>query len=432
MEKILWIHSMRDFLILWGSQMISSLGSSMTSFALIIWVYQQKGTAISISLLSFFTYLPSILFCFIAGTLADRWNKKHIMLTSDLVAAMGTVLVLTLYSTGKLHTWHLYFVNFLISFMNAFQSPAVYVATSLLVPKEHYVRAGGLHAFSNSLVSILTPALATSVLAFGGLKTVLIVDISTFAVAFLTLLFFVKLPEAAHQIELVKQSFFQNCLDGVRFLRKRRGLLHLIAFFSFINLIAYMTGFNLMPALILARTGSNQVALGLISTALGIGTLVGSILVTVFKPPKNRVQVVLISCAVSFAICNLIWAIGRSVPIWIFAAFAGNLPLPFLNANLMAIMRASVPIEMQGRVFSTRDTLQYSTIPLGLFLGGFLADHVFEPFMQIPSPIQKFLSLLVGSDKGSGMAVMFLITGIVGSLSSLLCIKDPAYKDLEK
>ena len=113
------------------------------------------------------------------------------------------------------------------------------------------------------------------------------------------------------------------------------------------------------------------------------------------------------------------------------AAFAGNLLLPFITANMTTIMRTKVPVQMQGRVFSTRDTLQFFTIPLGLFLSGVLADKVFEPFMQTVSPFQQFISILVGTGKGSGMAVMFLITGTVGFLASLLALLNPIYKELD-
>ena len=422
---------MKHFLILWSSQAISSLGSSMTGFALIIWVYEQQGTATSVALLSLFTYLPAILFCFIAGTLADRWDKKKVMLVCDLIAALGTVTVFTLYMTGRLQIWHLYLVNFLISFMNAFQAPASYVATSLLVPKEHYVRAGGLQAFSGSVVSIMTPALATAVLAFAGLRAVFIIDLITFGAAFTTLLFFIKLPPVPAASEEAKPGFWQSCTGGLRFLRDHKILLKIILFFAFINLLAYLTGFGIMPAMILARTGNDRTILGMVSTALGLGTLTGSLLVTLMKPPKSRTRTVFLACAVSFAICNPGWAIGRTVWVWTAAAFAGNLPLPFLNANLTTIMRTKVPIEMQGRVFAARDTVQYSTVPLGLFLAGFLADYVFEPFMQTGSPFQEAMAFLVGSGKGAGMALMFLITGILGCVTSLLSLRDKSYKVLD-
>ena len=435
MKKNNIFSGLRDFLILWSSQSVSTLGTAMTNYALIVWVYGQKGTASSITLLSVCSFLPSILFCFIAGTIADRWDKKRIMLIADLMAALGTVAVLLLYTSSTLEIWHLYIINFLLSFMNAFQNPASYVATSLLVPKEQYVRVSGLQALSGSIVTILAPALGSALLAFGGLKVVLILDLASFLVAFLTLLFFIKLPDleqnTEHEKEERKESFAKSCMSGINFLREHAALLRIILFFAFINFIAKMGGYGMMPALILSRTGNNQVALGMVEAAVGIGTLFGSIFVTLMKPAKSRVKVIFFACGISFLLGDVGQSLTRALPLWIAAAFASNVPMAFLNANLSAIMRTNVPIEMQGRVFSARDTIQYSTIPVGLFLGGVLADYVFEPFMNTSSPQQQILSLVFGTGKGAGVAVIFFIVGVVGFVTSFMCLKNPIYKKLD-
>lgn len=164
---------LRDFFIRWSSQAVSELGTAMTNFALIIWVYSQEGTASSITFLTLCSFLPAILFRFIAGAIADRWNKKRIIL-ADLMSSCGTLTVLILYSLSVLQVWHLYVINFLLSFMNAFQSPASYVATSLLVPKEHYLKVSGLQSFSGSVITILAPALGSSLLAFDGMMSAFI------------------------------------------------------------------------------------------------------------------------------------------------------------------------------------------------------------------------------------------------------------------
>jgi MFS family permease len=421
---------LRDFLILWSSQAVSSLGTAMTSFALIIWVYSQKGTASSITLLSICSLVPSILFSFVAGTLADRWDKKRIMLLADLLAAVGTVTVLVLYRTSNLQIWHLYSINFLLSFMNAFQSPAAYVATTLLVPKEQYVRVSGLYALSGSVVTILAPALGSVLLAFGGLELVLLVDLVAFAVAFTTLLMFIKIPKIANKVVDAKESFLKSCAAGIHFLREHSALLRIILFFAFVNFIAKMGSYGMLSALILGRANGDQVSLGVVQAAVGIGMLAGSVLITIAKPAKNRTKVIFFTCGISFFFGDVLCGFGRVLPVWVISAFFGNLPLPFLNANLTAIMRTKVPVEMQGRVFSARDTIQYSTIPVGLLLGGVLADYVFEPFMATISPVQRVLTFAFGAGKGSGIAIMFFIVGIVGCASSFMCLKNPAYREL--
>lgn len=375
--------------------------------------------------------MPSILFCFIAGTLADKWDKKKIMLTSDLIAALGTAAVLFLYTTGNLRIWHLYIVNAVISFMNAFQSPAWNVAVSLLAPKEHYVKVSGMQGASNSLVTIIAPALATVILALAGMEAVFIIDLATFAIAFSSLFFFIKIPAVPKRKEK-NEPFIKSCLAGVDFLKTHKPVFKIILFFSFVNLMASIAGEGIMPAMILGRTGNDQAALGVVSAAIGIGSLAGSLLVIAAKPAKSKTKVVFIACAVSFLLGNTLWAAGRDTTVWVIGSLAGFIPVPFITANLTAIMRTKVPIEMQGRVFSTRDTFQYMTIPVGTALGGALADYLFEPFMLTQSPLQQFLSGIVGVGKGSGIAVIFLLTGIIGFAGNIYSLSRPSYRELDE
>ena len=134
------------------------------------------------------SYAPYVLLSIFAGVISDRWNKKAVMLVCDSVAAAGTLVIVLLLQLHLLAVWHLYLLNACNGLMNAVQSPASDVATTLLTPKKYYQKTSGLRSFSNSLVSMLTPVLATAFFAFGGLKAVIAFDLSTFAVAFLVLL----------------------------------------------------------------------------------------------------------------------------------------------------------------------------------------------------------------------------------------------------
>ncbi|MDR1329069.1 MAG: MFS transporter, partial [Oscillospiraceae bacterium] len=404
MNKMNMFSGLRDFFVLWSSQAVSSLGTAMTNFALIIWVYSQKGTASSITLLTLCSFLPTILFRFIAGAIADRWDKKRIMLLADLIAACGTVTVLALYSFSALRVWHLYIINFLLSFMNSFQRPAADVATSLLVPKEQYIRVSGLQSFSGSVITILAPALGNILLAFGGLATVLIVDLASFAVAFVTLLVFVKIPAVVRNAEEARETFVKSCMAGINFLREHTALLRMSLFFAVGNFLAKLGCDGMLPAYILGRTGGDQKALGVAQAAIAFGLLVGSVLVTFIRPAKSKTKVIFSAWGIAF-LFEVVMGLTRSLPFWIAAAFASYVPVAWLTGNATAVMRTHVPIEMQGRVFSARDTIQSGTIPLSLFLGGLLADHVFEPFMAAASPVQRALAFIFGTGKGSGIAV---------------------------
>ena len=363
---------------------------------LIIWVYGQKGTATSITFLTICSFLPTIFFRFIAGTFADRWNKKRIMLFADLAAACGTLTVFGPYSFSALSIWHLYLINVLLSFMNAFQTPASFVATSLLVPKEHYTRVSGLQGISGSVVSILAPALGSCVLAFGGMTVVLICDMVSFSIAFFVLLFFIKIPEIEHAEEKNREPFLMSCLDGIRYLRNHAALLHITLFLAVINFLAKLGNDGMISPFVLGRTGNDQQVLGMVQSAVALGLLVGSLAVTLMKPARNKTKVVFVSCAFVF-FGNVLQSLTLLPLVWCIAAFGYYVMAVIMNANLMTVIREKVPPEMQGRVFSAKDTLQNCTIPLGLFLGGVLADYVFEPFMAADSSVQRILSHLFGS-----------------------------------
>ena len=424
------IRQLHSFLLLWGSQTVSQLGTAMTDYAVIIWVYSRKGTASSVTLLTVCTFLPTIFFRFLAGSAVDRWNKKRIMLIADLLAACGTLAVLLLHSADALQIWHLYVINFLLSLMNAFQEPASFVAVSMLVPKEHYARAGGLQGFSGAAVSILAPALGALLVASGGLDLALIIDLATFAFAFLILLFLIRIPEA-EQKETLDEPFSKTCLAGIRYLKKHTAILRITLFLAVINFLAKLGNDGMLSPFILGRTDNNQPVLGAVESFTALGVLAGSLLATLMKPAKKRVPLIFITTGLVFS-GNIIQSLTSQPWLWCAAAFGSYVMAAVMNVNMDTMMREKVPLEMQGRVFSAKSTLQNFTIPPALLLGGLLADTVFEPFMQVDSPVQQVLSGFFGTGKGSGIGMMFFIVGIAGMIVSFTRLRKPVYRELER
>ena len=424
------IGQLHSFLLLWGSQTVSQLGTAMTDYAVIIWVYSRKGTASSVTLLTVCTFLPTIFFRFLAGSAVDRWNKKRIMLIADLLAASGTLAVLLLHSADALQIWHLYVINFLLSLMNAFQEPASFVAVSMLVPKEHYARAGGLQGFSGAAVSILAPALGALLVASGGLDLVLIIDLATFAFAFFILLFLIRIPEA-EQKESQDEPFSKTCLAGIRYLKEHTAILRITLFLAVINFLAKLGNDGMLSPFILGRTGNNQSVLGVVESFTALGVLAGSLLATLTKPVKKRVPLIFITTGLVFS-GNIIQSLTSQPWLWCAAAFGSYMMAAVMNVNMDTMMREKVPLEMQGRVFSAKSTLQNFTIPPALLLGGLLADTVFEPFMQADSPVQQVLSGFFGIGKGSGIGLMFFIVGIAGMAVSFTRLRKPVYRALDR
>lgn len=423
------IYELKQFLLLWSTQSFSTLGSAMTNFALVVWCYQTKGSALEAALLSVCSYAPYVLMSIFAGALSDRWNKKYVMLVSDTFAALGTVAVFILLQTGKLEIWHLYLINALNGLMNTFQQPASDVAVSLLTPQKHYQKISGMRTFGNSLNNILAPVLATALLSFTSIQMVIAFDLMTFLLAACVLLFGIQIPRV-EMLQENKERVLQAARKGLQYLKTHRGILDLILFLAAINFTASVYNAAL-PALLLSVSGGGEHAYGMVNMVSGIAMLAGSVLVTILPAPKSRVRVICNALLLSMSTENFFLAFGKSVPVWCVGAALGWISIPLMNANLDVLLRSSVPVTVQGRVFAARNTLQFFTIPLGYALGGLFVDAIFEPFMAA-QPVESVFSVLFGAGKGAGAAMLFFVLGILGVATCLIFRKDKNIWKLEK
>lgn len=409
--------SFRKYIILWLSQSVSGLGSSMTGFALVLWAYGQSHSAMSVSLMSFCNYVPYVLLSLFAGSFIDRHKKKTIMLVSDSIAAAGSLAVLAFLLTGCLEVWIIYVINAVVGITNAFQQPASAVATGRLVPKEKISNISGMNSFSNNLIVVFSPMLAAFLFAAGGLPLILLIDLASFVFAFCILLFFITIPEQAQEKKY--SSPFAGMVEGFDFLKKEKGIFYIMLTMALINFCSRLTYENILSPMILARSSGNSIVLGTVNACMGIGGIAGGMIVSVKKESRHKAAAIYVPAALSFLFGDLMMAVGKNVFWWSAAAVAASLPIPFIQASQNTILYRKIPDVMQGRVFAVRNAIQYSTIPVGIILGGYLADYVFEPFMASGNRLAEMLGILVGDSAGSGMAAMFLCTGICGFTVSM-------------
>ena len=406
---------LKDFLILWSTQSLSQLGSSLTGYALTLWLYEQTGSALSTAALTICSYAPYVLMSIFAGALTDRFDKKKLMLLCDSFAAVCTVVTLVLYRAGMLAVWHLYLLNVLSGLMNTVQQPASSVAMTLIIPPEDYQKTSGLRSLSRSLISIMNPLIATALYSFAGLELVIAVDLGSFVIAFLALLLLVRIPRQANQSS---ESVLKLAKGGLVFLKRNPMILTLILFMAGINLIASAVDTTL-PGYVLPNPRGGTQVLGYVTSCSGVAMIFGSLLVSVLPKPKNRVRVVYLTMLFSMGTANFLFAFSRSPWVWYAGQIVGWILVPVMDANLDVVMRTAIPVELQGRVYACRNTFQFFTIPIGLFLGGFLVDQVCEPIMAAhgASPV---LAALFGSGKGSGAAMVMGILGVAGTAHCLL------------
>lgn len=408
------LFELRGFLILWSSQSVSQLGSSITAFALTLWLYEKTGSSLSTAVLTICSYAPYVIMSIFAGALTDRFDKKKTMLGCDVFAAICTIIVFALFSTNRLMVWHLYVLNAVSGLMNTVQQPASEVALTLIIPHKYYQKTSGLRSLSRSLISILNPLIATALYSFAGLNGVIAVDIGSFIVAFAALLFFIKIPENNSD---KRESVFHLAKEGLAFLKENSLIMTLILFMSGVNLVASAFDATL-PGYVLPNPKGGLTVLGIVTSCSGIAMIIGSLTASVLPKPKDRVKVIYLTMLFSLGTENFLLAFSREPVLWYIGQIIGWVLVPIMDANLDVILRSNIPVELQGRVYACRNTLQFFTIPIGLFLGGFMVDHVCEPFMNVYGDL-SILKTLFGIGKGSGAALMMFILGVSGSF---ICI----------
>jgi DHA3 family macrolide efflux protein-like MFS transporter len=417
--------------IVLAGQAISILASGMTGFALSIWVFQRTGSATSLGIMETAFTLPYLLIIPLAGVMVDRYNRKLMMMVSDLAAVMGTLTILVLLATGHLQVWHFYLVNVLIGLGNAFQWPAYSAAITTMIPKEQYGRANGMMSFVQAGPGVVSPLLAGALLPYVGLNGILFIDVATFILA-IGALMLVHVPPPAQTIEGQegKGNFWQEVTFGFKYILQRPSLLGLVILLFTANLFLGFPNSVQVP-MILSRTDNNSLILGTIETAGAISWTVGSILMSAWGGPKRRMHGTLIGWTIFCAFGNILFGLGRGLWIWVPSILVAGVGSSIGMATSQTILQTKVAPDVQGRVFSARRMLTWFPDTFTPILGGLLADRVMEPGMKSGKGLSILLGGLVGNGPGSGMAVIMVVFGVLTILVLLSGYAFPNIRNLE-
>ena len=409
---------MLGFTLVWLGQIVSVLATNMTAFALTIWVFQKTGSATALAWVQVFFITPLLVISPFAGVMVDRHNRKLMMMMSDLLAGLATIAILVLQAFGGLEVWHLYVAAIFQGLGNAFQWPAYSAAISTMVSKEQYGRANGMMSLIDMGPGVLAPMLAGALLPLIGLSGVLSIDVATFILAILVLVF-IHIPQPPRSAEGAQGqgNILKEAVFGFRYIFARPSLLGLQLVFFFGNLFSGIA-FTVIAPMILLRTGNNSVSLGLVQSAGAIGGVVGGVAMSAWGGFKRRVHGVLAGWAVSSFFFALV-GLGTWLPFWIGAMALSTIFVPLINGSNQAIWQSKVAPDVQGRVFSARTLIAWMTNPISPLIAGTLADYVLEPAMRTPSELSSLFGWLVPPGPGAGAGLLIVFGSLGGILAGL-------------
>ena len=414
------------FLIVWTGQLVSVLGTTMTGFALQIWVYTETGSVSSLAFVSLAFAVPATIASPFAGALVDRWDRRTVMLVSDATAGAATLAIAALYATDSLEIWHVYVLVTVGSLGNAFQAPAWLASIPLLVPKPHLGRANGLVQLNEGLSLVMAPALAGVLLVWSGLGAVLLVDVATFLVGIVTLAV-VRFPRPKAHEETSTGSVWGDAVAGWRYVRERRGLFGLLWVYASVN---FSLSFGNVLFIPLVVAFASEAAAGGVLSAAGFGAILGSVVVSVWGGPKKRVRGTM--AAISFAGLGIaIAGLRPSLVLVSVAAFLLMSAVPVANTASQVLWQTKVPPAVQGRVFAIRRMISQAISPIAILLAGPLADNVFEPLLAPGGALSGSVGSVIGTGMGRGVAFMFIVTGLMTAVIGVIGYLLPRVRNIE-
>ncbi|WKZ41425.1 MAG: MFS transporter [Anaerolineales bacterium] len=403
---------MFGFTLVWIGQIVSVLASAMSQFGLTIWMFQKTESATALGLMQVFFITPFLLISPIAGVLVDRHNRKMMMMVSDVVAGIATILILVFQSLGILEFWHLYFASVIYGLGMAFQWPAYSAAITTMIPKEQYARANGMMSLIEAGPGVVAPLLAGALLPVIGLTGLLLFDVVTFLFA-VGVLMIVHIPQPPRTEEgrQGQGSIWKEAAYGFKYIFARPSLLGLQLIFFVGNLFSGI-GYTLLAPMVLSRTANDSLMLGSVQTAGAVGGLIGGILMSAWGGFKRRVHGVLTGWMIS-GVGMAILGLAGGLPVWIAGMIIGSLVGSLINASNQAIWQAKVAPDVQGRVFSARRLIAWFTNPISPIIAGTLADFVLEPQMRTTSALSETFGGLVGTGPGAGMGLIIFFCGLL-------------------
>lgn len=365
------------FFTIWSGQALSLIGSGLTQFALVWWLTISTGSATVLAFASMAGLLPQVLLSPFAGVVADRWNRRLILIVADGLIALATLALLALYWFGVMEIWHVYAIMFVRAAGSAFHSPTMSASTSLLVPKEHLTRVGGLNQMLQGITTVLSPMLGALLLSVTNLGVVMAIDIVTAAFAIIPLFFFAipqPLADPTKASHSMTHWVISDLRDGMRYIGARRGLVYALIISTTLNFLI-TPAFSLLPLYVNSEFGGNAQMLALVQMLLGVGTIVGGVGLAAWGGFRNKVVTTLVGIAmlgvgvgtIGLAPANAFWVV-------VAGGFVVGVSIAFSNGPLFALLQTVVAPEMQARVFSLTMTAALAVTPLSLLVAGPLAD----------------------------------------------------------
>ena len=396
------------FMLLWAGELISAIGGGMTSFGLGVYVFGQTGSAASMALVTLLAFLPTLLLSVPAGVLADRYDRRLLMMLGDGCSALGILYILLCMMRGEAALWQICTGVFISSTFSALLEPSYRATVTDLLTKEEYSKASGLVSLAGSARYLISPVLAGALLAVSDIKLLLVIDICTFFPTVFAAAF-VRRGLAKKEAER-HDSFWDSLRQGWQAVTGNRGVLILITVSAVLT--CFMGTFQILAQpLILSFADSTTLGIG--ETICACGMLASSLYLGAKGIRRGYVKTLCLSLlAAGMSIAGFgIWENIYPVCLFGFLFFAA---LPFANNCLDYLVRVNIPDELQGRAWGLIGFLSQIGYVVAYGAAGLLADGIAARFQISVGRGAAWVVMAAGVLLGLTAAVLYLPKSVRG------------------
>ncbi|KOP80845.1 macrolide transporter [Lysinibacillus sp. FJAT-14745] len=415
----------KKFLLLWSGQLISAIGSGLTAFGLGIYVFQQTGKASAMALVTLLAFMPSLLLSPVAGVLADRYDRRLLMVLGDSLSAIGLVYILICMLSGEVLLWQICVGVTISSVFSSLLDPAYKATVTDLLTEKQYTKASGLVQVAGSAKYLISPIIAGFLLTVSDIKLLLVIDICTFFVT-VTSALAVRKGLASKTYEQT-QSFFHEFKDGWRAVSENRGVLVLVIMTSVLTFYLGIIETLSIPMLL---TFTNSSVIGTVETVVATGMLVSSVIIGFIPIKKGYVKILSFSLFFE-GIFMTIFGLRENIALICISGFFFFAMMPFANSSLDFLVRTNIDNAVQGRAWSLIGVISQFGFVAAYALSGVLADYVFTPLLVDGGLLADSVGKITGTGQGRGTGLLIIIAGILLSITSFILFNLKSVKKLE-
>lgn len=418
--------SFRKFLLLWSGEFISAIGSGLASFGLGVYVFQQTGLASATALVMLLAFLPNLLLSPLAGVLADRYDRRLLMVAGDGLSALGLLFILRCMVRGEAQFWQICVGVTISSIFTSLLEPSYKATITDLLTEEQFTKASGLVQVAGSAKYLISPVIAGYLLTVSDIKLLIVIDICTLLITIAATLAVRKGLVSVKQVR--ENTLWNEFRDGWSALSQNRGVLVLTVMAS---VLTFFIGFiqTLFTPMILGFADS--AALGRSTTISALGMLVTSLIIGLVPIKKDYAKI--LSAALFLAGLFMAgFGLRENMVLICIFGFLFFAMLPFANTGLDYLIRTNIENAIQGRVWGLIGIISQLGYVFAYIASGVLADTVFTPLLLEGGALAGNVGKIIGTGPGRGTGFLVIIAGMLLSLTAGGLYQIKSVRRLEK